>query len=65
MIEEYYKKVEAVLKPFTEQCHKNYYENKKTLEIEKIELFDEEPENLAYKEAHTLFFKIVRERLKI
>ena len=30
-------------------------------EIEKIEFFDEEPENLTYKEAHSLFLKTVRE----
>ena len=34
-------------------------------EIERIELFDEEPKNLTYKEAHSLFFKTVKERLKI
>ena len=30
----------------------------------RIELFDDEPESLTYKETHSLFFKIVKERLK-
>jgi len=38
MIEEYYRKVEEVLKSFPEECQKNYYENKKTVEIEKMEI---------------------------
>lgn len=38
MIEESYKKVEEVLNSFPEECRKNYYENKKTLKIEKMEI---------------------------
>ena len=34
-------------------------------EIEKIEFFDDEPENLTYKETHSLLLKTVRERLNI
>ena len=34
-------------------------------EIEKIELFDNEPENLTYKETHSLFFKTVKESINI
>lgn len=35
------------------------------LEIERIELFDDEPDNLTYKEAHSLFFKTVKDKLNI
>ena len=38
MIEEYYKKLEEVLSSFPEDCTKNYYENKKTVGIEKMEI---------------------------
>ena len=34
-------------------------------EIERIELFDDEPNNLTYKEAHSLFFKTVKDKLNI
>lgn len=33
-------------------------------EIEKIELFDKQPENLTYKETHSLFLKTVKEKIK-
>lgn len=38
MIEEYYRKVEEVLSSFPEESRKNYYENKKTLEIKNMEI---------------------------
>ena len=38
MIEEYYRKVEEVLSSFPEDCRKNYYENKKTLKVEKLDV---------------------------
>lgn len=38
MIKECYIKVEAILSSFPEDCTKNYYENKKTLEIQKMEI---------------------------
>ena len=34
-------------------------------EIEKIEFFEDEPENLTYKETHSLLLKTVKERLNI
>lgn len=33
-------------------------------EMEEVKLFDKEPENLSYPDAHKLFFKIVTQRLK-
>lgn len=33
-------------------------------EIEKIEFFDNEPENLTYKGTHSLFLKTVKEKIK-
>lgn len=38
MIKEYYRKVEQVLSFFPKDCRKNYYENKKNLKIEKMEI---------------------------
>lgn len=38
MIEGYYEKVEEVLSSFPEESRKNYYENKKTLEIKNMEI---------------------------
>lgn len=77
MIEEYYKKVEEVLNSFPEESRKNYYENKKTLKIEKIEIdvpsvngtYDPEENIIELKKEdslpHELFHMAFRDKEKV
>lgn len=77
MIEEYYRKVEEVLKSFPEECQKDYYENKKTVEIEKMEVdvpnitgdYDHEDNVIEYKKEeaipHELFHMSFRDKDKV
>ena len=77
MIEEYYKKVEEVLSSFPEDCRKNYYENKKTLEIRKMEInvpnitgnYDHEDNVIELKKEdafpHELFHMSFRDKNKV
>ena len=77
MIEEYYRKVEEVLKSFPEECQKNYYENKKTLKIDRMEIdvpnitgdYDHEANVIEYKKEesipHELFHMSFRDKDKV
>ena len=57
MIEEYYRKVEEVLSSFPEDCRKNYYDNKKTLTIEKMEIDVPNISGTYYPEDNTIQLK--------
>ena len=77
MIEEYYRRVEEVLNSFPKECQKNYYENKKTLKIEKMEIdipnitgtYDPEENSISLKEEdafpHELFHMAFRDLEKV
>ena len=77
MIEEYYKKVEEVLNQFPEDCKKNYFDNKKTLEIKRMEIdvptitgnYDHEDNVIEYKKEesiyHELFHMSFRDKDKV
>ena len=77
MIEEYYRKVEEVLSLFPEECRKNYYDNKKTLEIKKMEVdvptitgdYDHEDNIIEFKKEeaipHELFHMSFRDKDKV
>jgi len=77
MIEEYYRKVEEVLSTFPEDCTKNYYENKKTLEIREMEIdvpnitgdYDHEDNVIEFKKEeaipHELFHMSFRDKDKV
>lgn len=77
MIEEYYRRVEEVLSSFPEECKKNYYDNKKTVGIEKMEVdvpnitgdYDHEDNVIEFKKEeaipHELFHMSFRDKDKV